>query len=95
MSTSEIVKKGVQRDSFMANLLRDGEVYKLRYGADKVYDLTLDYPESEPPASFNQELKNLYTAPPGRITPLYGKCRLYRHPDRYRQLLEARNRAQL
>jgi aspartate aminotransferase len=67
MSTSEIVKKGVQRDSFMANLLRDREVYKLRYGADKVYDLTLDYPESEPPASFNQELKKLYTAPPAGL----------------------------
>jgi aspartate aminotransferase len=67
MSTSEIVKKGVQRDSFMANLLRDGEVYKLRYGADKVYDLALEYPESEPPAGFNQELKNLYAAPPAGL----------------------------
>jgi aspartate aminotransferase len=63
MSISETVKKGVQRDSFRANLAREAAILKLRYGADQVYDLTPDYPEMEPPACFDQELKKLFETP--------------------------------
>jgi aspartate aminotransferase len=63
MSMSDSVKKGIRRDSFRANSLRDAEIFKLRYGADKVYDLSLDYPELEPPPAFNLELKKLFEAP--------------------------------
>ncbi len=63
MSISETVKKGIQRDSFMANLQRDKDILTLRHGADQVYDLTADYPVVEPPPAFNLELKKLLAAP--------------------------------
>jgi aspartate aminotransferase len=62
MSLSEVVKKGIQRDLFRTNLQREADIFKLRYGADKVFDLTLDYPEMEPPAAFDQELKQLLSS---------------------------------
>jgi aspartate aminotransferase len=63
MSISETVKKGIQRDSWRVNLMREAAGLKKQYGPDQIYDLTLDYPVSEPPACFDQELKKLFSAP--------------------------------
>jgi aspartate aminotransferase len=63
MSISEMVRKGFQRDSLKEKLVRDREVFVLRYGADQVFDLTADYPALEPPAPFNQEMQKLIAVP--------------------------------
>ena len=63
MSISETVKKGIQRDSWRVNLMREATALKKQYGPDQIYDLTLDYPVSEPPACFDQELKKLFSTP--------------------------------
>ncbi|HSW59103.1 MAG TPA: pyridoxal phosphate-dependent aminotransferase [Dehalococcoidales bacterium] len=63
MPISEIVKKGIQRDAFLAKLARDKAILALRYGSHKVYDLTGEYAEVEPPEQFNRELKNILAEP--------------------------------
>ncbi len=63
MPISDRVKKGLQDSSFISRLAEEKRDLIKNYGADKVFDLTPDYPQSEPPESFNLALKKLLETP--------------------------------
>jgi aspartate aminotransferase len=63
MPISELVRKGIQRDAIVQNLQKEATTQSARLGADKVFDLTPDYPILEPPASFNLSLQQLFEIP--------------------------------
>ena len=59
MFMSEKVRKNMETGSWIRKMFDEGNVLKKRYGADKVFDLTLGNPVVEPPAQFFTELKKL------------------------------------
>src|SRR5271157_1558115 len=63
MFMSEKVRKGMESGSWIRKMFDEGNIMKKRYGADKVFDLTLGNPIVEPPAEFFRELKKLAENP--------------------------------
>jgi len=59
MFMSEKIRKGMETGSWIRKMFDEGNMMKSRYGADKVFDLTLGNPIVEPPAAFFVELKKL------------------------------------
>ena len=59
MFMSEKIRKGMETGSWIRKMFDEGNIMKSRYGADKVFDLTLGNPIVEPPAAFFVELKKL------------------------------------
>ena len=59
MFMSEKIRKGMETGSWIRKMFDEGNIMKQRYGADKVFDLTLGNPIVEPPAAFFVELKKL------------------------------------
>ena len=60
---SEKVRKGMESGSWIRKMFDEGNIMKKRYGADKVFDLTLGNPMVEPPEAFFVELKKLANNP--------------------------------
>jgi aspartate aminotransferase len=56
---SEKVRKNMETGSWIRKMFDEGNTMKKRYGADKVFDLTLGNPIVEPPEQFFIELKKL------------------------------------
>ena len=63
MFMSEKIRKGMESGSWIRRMFDEGNIMKKRYGADKVFDLTLGNPMVEPPAEFFRELKKLADNP--------------------------------
>ena len=63
MFMSEKVRKGMESGSWIRKMFDEGNIMKKRYGADKVFDLTLGNPMVEPPEAFFIELKKLANNP--------------------------------
>ena len=63
MFMSEKIRKGMESGSWIRRMFDEGNIMKKRYGADKVFDLTLGNPIVEPPAEFFRELKKLVNNP--------------------------------
>jgi len=63
MFMSEKVRKGMESGSWIRKMFDEGNIMKKRYGADKVFDLTLGNPMVEPPEAFFVELKKLANNP--------------------------------
>ena len=63
MFMSEKVRKGMESGSWIRKMFDEGNIMKKRYGADKVFDLTLGNPMVEPPEAFFVELKKLANDP--------------------------------
>ena len=63
MFMSEKVRKGMDSGSWIRKMFDEGNIMKKRYGADKVFDLTLGNPMVEPPEAFFIELKKLANNP--------------------------------
>ncbi len=63
MFMSEKIRKGMSEGSWIRRMFDEGNTMKKRYGADKVFDLTLGNPVVEPPAEFVRELKKLAENP--------------------------------
>ena len=63
MHMSEKVRKGMESGSWIRKMFDEGNIMKKRYGADKVFDLTLGNPMVEPPEAFFVELKKLANNP--------------------------------
>jgi len=61
MSTS--VRKNMAEGSWIRRMFDEGNLLRQKYGADKVFDLTLGNPIVEPPPEFRAELKKLANAP--------------------------------
>ena len=59
MFMSEKVRKNMETGSWIRKMFDEGNIMKKRYGADKVFDLTLGNPIVEPPEQFFTELKKL------------------------------------
>ena len=59
MFMSEKVRKGMESGSWIRKMFDEGNIMKKRYGADKVFDLTLGNPMVEPPEAFFIELRKL------------------------------------
>jgi len=49
--------------SWIRRMFDEGNILRQKYGADKVFDLTLGNPVVEPPAEFHRELKKLVEKP--------------------------------
>jgi aspartate aminotransferase len=56
---SEKVRKGMEAGSWIRRMFDEGAIMKKKYGADKVFDLTLGNPIVEPPEAFFVELRKL------------------------------------
>ena len=52
MFMSEKIRKEMAEDSWIRRMFDEGNILKKKYGADKVFDLTLGNPIVEPPAEF-------------------------------------------
>jgi aspartate aminotransferase len=63
MFMSEKVRKGMESGSWIRKMFDEGNIMKKRYGADKVFDLTLGNPMVEPPEAFFVVLKKLANNP--------------------------------
>ena len=59
MFMSEKIRKGMETGSWIRKMFDEGNIMKSRYGADKVFDLTLGNPIVEPPEAFFVELRKL------------------------------------
>jgi aspartate aminotransferase len=59
MFMSDKVRRGMETGSWIRKMFDEGNIMKKRYGADKVFDLTLGNPIVEPPAAFFTELKKI------------------------------------
>jgi len=59
MSIPERIKNGIATGSLVRRMFDEGIVFKQRYGAENVYDLSLGNPVAEPPAEFKAELLRL------------------------------------
>jgi aspartate aminotransferase len=60
---SEKIRKGMESGSWIRKMFDEGNIMKKRYGADKLFDLTLGNPMVEPPEAFFVELKKLANNP--------------------------------
>ena len=63
MFMSDKVRKNMAEGSWIRRMFDEGNVLKKKYGADKVFDLTLGNPVVEPPVEFVNELKKLANNP--------------------------------
>ena len=63
MFMSDKIRKGMADGSWIRRMFDEGNILKKRYGADKVFDLTLGNPIVEPPPEFVRELKKLAENP--------------------------------
>jgi aspartate aminotransferase len=63
MYMSDKVRTGMASGSWIRRMFDEGNILKQKYGADKVFDLTLGNPIVEPPPEFHRELKKLAEKP--------------------------------
>ena len=63
MYMSNKVRTGMASGSWIRRMFDEGNILRQKYGADKVFDLTLGNPVVEPPAEFHRELKKLVEKP--------------------------------
>jgi len=63
MSVAAKIKTGMSEGSWIRKMFEEGNALKQKYGADKVFDLSLGNPIVEPPGEFRQELKRLAENP--------------------------------
>jgi aspartate aminotransferase len=63
MSISDKIKTGMSQGSWIRRMFEEGNLLKQKYGADKVFDLTLGNPVMEPPPEFRNELRRLAENP--------------------------------
>lgn len=63
MPASDRVKKGMAESSWIRRMFEEGIALKQKYGADKVFDLSLGNPIVEPPSEFTRELRRLVEDP--------------------------------
>jgi aspartate aminotransferase len=63
MLMSDKVRKGMAAGSWIRRMFDEGNILRQKYGADKVFDLTLGNPIMEPPSEFKRELKRLADNP--------------------------------
>jgi aspartate aminotransferase len=59
MFMSDKVRRGMEAGSWIRRMFDEGAIMKKKYGADKVFDLTLGNPIVEPPNQFFVELRKL------------------------------------
>ena len=62
MSVPERIRKGTASGSLVRRMFDEGLVYKKKYGAENVFDLSLGNPITEPPPEFKEELFKLATS---------------------------------
>jgi len=63
MFMSDKVRTGMVAGSWIRRMFDEGNILRQKYGADKVFDLTLGNPVVEPPPEFHRELKKLADKP--------------------------------
>lgn len=63
MYMSNKVRKGMVAGSWIRRMFDEGNILRQKYGADKVFDLTLGNPVVEPPPEFHRDLKKLAEKP--------------------------------
>jgi aspartate aminotransferase len=63
MFMSDKVRKGMVSGSWIRRMFDEGNILRQKYGADKVFDLTLGNPVVEPPPEFHRDLKKLAEKP--------------------------------
>jgi aspartate aminotransferase len=63
MSVADKVRTGMAQGSWIRRMFEEGTALKKKYGADKVFDLSLGNPVMEPPGEFIEELKRLANNP--------------------------------
>jgi aspartate aminotransferase len=63
MYMSDKVRTGMASGSWIRRMFDEGNILKQKYGADKVFDLTLGNPIVEPPPEFQREFKKLAEKP--------------------------------
>ncbi len=63
MFMSDKVRTGMAAGSWIRRMFDEGNILRQKYGADKVFDLTLGNPVVEPPPEFHRELKKLADKP--------------------------------
>ncbi len=59
MSVPERIRKGISSGSLVRRMFDEGIIYKQKYGAENVFDLSLGNPITEPPPDFKNELRRL------------------------------------
>jgi aspartate aminotransferase len=59
MSVPERIRKGTASGSLVRKMFDEGLIFKQKYGAENVFDLSLGNPITEPPPEFKKELLNL------------------------------------
>jgi aspartate aminotransferase len=57
------IRESLTNASFIRKMFDQGEELRKLYGAENVYDFTLGNPDLEPPAAFNEKLKELANYP--------------------------------
>jgi aspartate aminotransferase len=63
MFMSDKVRTGMAAGSWIRRMFDEGNILRQKYGADKVFDLTLGNPVVEPPPEFHRDLKKLADKP--------------------------------
>jgi len=63
MFMSDKVRTGMVSGSWIRRMFDEGNILRQKYGADKVFDLTLGNPIIEPPPEFHRDLKKLAEKP--------------------------------
>jgi len=63
MPASDRVKRGMTESSWIRRMFEEGITLKQKFGADKVFDLSLGNPIVEPPAEFTSEIRRLAENP--------------------------------
>jgi len=63
MYMSEEIRQGMAEGSWIRRMFEEGAILQERYGADRVFDLSIGNPVMEPPPEFHRELKKLADNP--------------------------------
>ncbi len=63
MTIAEHIRRSMEEGSLIRKMFEEGAALKQRYGAGKVFDLSLGNPIMEPPPEFHRELKKLAEHP--------------------------------
>ena len=80
MPVSQKVRQFMSEGGWIRGVFEEGLALKARIGADKVFDLSLGNPVTEPPPEFHAELRRVGQRPGTRNAPLHAQSRLHGNP---------------
>lgn len=59
MSVSEKIRQSIEKSSWIRKMFEEGDLRRIKYGAENVFDFSLGNPNLEPPKAFKDTIKDL------------------------------------